>query len=51
MRKLIDLTPEVFKALKHKAIDQGKPLKTYIEDHLTMLAGKKNRIKDSPLDF
>lgn len=50
-RILIDLTPEVHKSLRHKAIDQGKVLKTYIQEQLTILANKRIKHKDSPLDF
>ena len=51
-RILIDLSPEVHKALRHKAIDVGKPLKPYIEEHLTTLANvKKSKTKVDPMDF
>jgi predicted HicB family RNase H-like nuclease len=50
IRILIDLEPEIHKALNHKAIDCGMYLKTYIQERLTELA-KRKKGKTSPLDF
>jgi len=34
MKKLIDIDDDTFKKLSHLAVDEGKDLKTYIQDLL-----------------
>jgi hypothetical protein len=47
MRKIINLTPEVKKALEHQAIDNGLALKPYIEKILTERAKVKTKHRDN----